>query len=71
MAAVLKFNSDMRRSRRQPEIGARSADKPEKMGEVIIFPGVRIERMEIDLSHRLVQVSGPGEGPSGSTADKP
>ncbi len=70
MAAVLQFKSDVRRSRRQPESDVRSADSPARMGEVVIFPGVRIERHDIDLSHRLVRTSGPGEGASGSPAGK-
>jgi hypothetical protein len=71
MAAVLQFKSDPRRSRRQPVNGASTTNTPSKMGEVIIFPGVRIERGEdIDLSHRLVQVSAAGEGAPGSPAGK-
>jgi hypothetical protein len=70
MAAVLQFDSDKARSRRQPGQKPNSAETPHAMGEVIIFPGVRMERTGIDLSHRLVRVSSAGNGASGSPAGK-
>jgi len=70
MAAVLQFRNDMRRSRRGPGMaGAREFD-PADMGQVIIFPGVRIERTDLDLSHRLVRVASKDGGASGTKAGK-
>jgi hypothetical protein len=71
MSAVLQFDSERAKSRRQPGDGAHTAETPAAMGEVIIFPGVRVEHAGIDLSHRLVRVSSAGEGASGSPAGKP
>jgi hypothetical protein len=68
MAAVLQFRNDIRRSR--PDGIVRPAEASARKGEVVIFPGVRIERAEIDLAHRLVQVSQAGEGASGQPAGK-
>ncbi len=71
MAAVLQFDSERARSRRQPDQGAQPMEAPAGLGEVIIFPGVRVERTGIDLSHRLVRVSSSGDGASGVPAGKP
>jgi len=70
MAAVLQFDSEKARARRQSGQDTHPAEAPSVMGEVIIFPGVRMERTEIDLSHRLVRVSSTGDGASGSPAGK-
>lgn len=71
MASVLQFRNDLRRNRRDDGLGYGPASDPGDMGQVIIFPGVRIDRSDLDLSHRLVQVPPSGEGASGSTAGKP
>ncbi len=60
MAAVLQFQSDIRRNRRHADSGDGSSGDRETMGEVIIFPGVRIERSDLDLSHRLVRFASEG-----------
>ena len=60
MAAVLQFHNDMRRRRRNAGSGNGSSGDRETMGEVIIFPGVRIERADLDLSHRLVRFASDG-----------
>ena len=60
MAAVLQFQSDTRRSRRDAGSGNGSSGDRETMGQVIIFPGVRIERSDLDLSHRLVRFASEG-----------
>jgi hypothetical protein len=39
----------------------RPAAKAEGKGEVVIFPGVRIERHDIDLSHRVRDSAGRGD----------
>ncbi len=49
MAAVLQFDSERARSRRQPDQGAQPMEAPAGLGEVIIFPGVRVERTGICL----------------------
>jgi|GEM_PF-1765942 len=79
MAAVLQFDSERARARRKSDQGAQPANASGEMGMVIIFPGVRIERSDLDLSHRLIQVARaggpigtrPGDGASGSPAGKP
>lgn len=71
MAAVLQFRSDIRRNRREPDAGANDAGDAGAKGQVIIFPGVRIERIDLDLSHRLVQVPATVEGVTGSPAGNP
>ncbi|CAN5366391.1 hypothetical protein BH10PSE9_BH10PSE9_08580 [soil metagenome] len=39
----------------------RPAAKAGEKGEVVIFPGVRIERHDIDLSHRVRDSAGRGD----------
>jgi hypothetical protein len=60
MAAVLQFQPDTRRTRRDAGSGDGSSGDRETTGEVIIFPGVRIERSDLDLSHRLVRFASEG-----------
>ena len=59
MAAVLEFRSTTRRPRRSPVAsygGGRFTG-----GEVVIFPGVRVEREgdSLDLSHRMAAAGAP------------
>ncbi|HZP20066.1 MAG TPA: hypothetical protein VFB16_07625 [Bauldia sp.] len=51
MGTILAFSASDRRLR---------ATRAEEKGacEIVIFPGVRIERHELDLSHRLVDSVG-------------
>lgn len=40
----------------------RERDDPVSVGEIVIFPGVRIERDELDLGHRLRNSPGRDDG---------
>ncbi|MEJ8571323.1 hypothetical protein [Microbaculum marinum] len=59
MAAVLQFQSDVRRTVRKSGVDGSSGDG-EPMGQVIIFPGVRRERKDPDPSHRLMRYASEG-----------
>jgi hypothetical protein len=50
MGAVLTFQQTTRRRGRKPA--------EQKAGEIVIFPGVRIERHQLDLSHRVKRTAG-------------
>ena len=52
MGTVLTFNRNE---------AARSGPPPDAPCEIVIFPGVRIERETVDLSHRLRPPSGGGD----------
>ena len=52
MSTVLEFRSN---ALQRPRIRSGPAGHP---CEVVIFPGVRIERHEVDLSHRLRDSAG-------------
>ena len=56
MAAVLQFRTEIRRVRRDTGSGRDQRRAHGETGKVIIFPGVRIERNGLDLSHRRVRV---------------
>lgn len=66
MAAVLEFRCDRRRG---PQAAARTADAspaPEGGCEIIIFPGVRVERHYCDGAYRREvphRDGGPGRQP--------
>lgn len=49
MGTILQFNSPARKVPRPAPVGA----DDELACEVVIFPGVRIERHDLDLSHRV------------------
>lgn len=56
MGTILHFET----AERDPARNRPSSDAP---CEIVIFPGVRIERHDIDLSHRLRDSAGdPGYG---------
>ena len=50
MSTVLQF--------RQSPLRPRATMSPPSSCEVVIFPGVRIERHEVDLAHRLLDSAG-------------
>jgi hypothetical protein len=52
MSTVLQFRQT---PQQRPRMLGASASKP---CEVVIFPGVRIERHEVDLAHRLFDSAG-------------
>lgn len=54
MGTILEFRPRERQEPRPPR-------EPAMTGEVVIYPGVRIERHEVDLSHRLRDTAGTGE----------
>lgn len=51
MGTVHSLKSSIRRN-------ARPIPPQAKRGEVVIFPGVRIERHDLDLSHRVSATAG-------------
>jgi hypothetical protein len=55
MSTVLQFRQSPQRPR-----GPRAIIGPPKPCEVVIFPGVRIERHDVDLAHRLFDSAGSG-----------
>lgn len=55
MSTILRFRD--KPSRRRP--GAETRRDAEC--EIVIFPGVRIERQSVDLGHRLRNTAGRGE----------
>jgi len=54
MGTVLEF---------RPSAAAKPRDRTDAsaVGEIVIFPGVRIERYDLDLGHRVKNSTGPGE----------
>lgn len=60
MGTILQF-----RARRQAA-GAARPPRHDRPCDVVIFPGVRIERQGVDLSHRLRDTA--GRGPLGDIA---
>lgn len=54
MGTVVRFDASLRRDRRG------SAREAGATGEIVIFPGVRIERHHVDLGHRLLDSAGRG-----------
>lgn len=55
MSTILNFKTDPSRDRRNP------APPRTEACEIVIFPGVRIERQSVDLGHRLRDSAGRGE----------
>jgi hypothetical protein len=55
MGTVLSFTTEAREPQR------RRRDAKRKQCEIVIFPGVRIERHELDLGHRLRDSAGSDE----------
>jgi hypothetical protein len=54
MGTVLEF---------RPAATAKPRDRTDvpAVGEIVIFPGVRIERYDLDLGHRVKNSAGTGE----------
>ncbi|TYC65311.1 hypothetical protein FMN63_23120 [Stappia sp. BW2] len=69
MGNLLDFTSAQRPTAR---VGCRSNQRrissSETFGEVILFPGVRIERHDLDLAARIATI-GKAAGPAGSDKD--
>ncbi len=69
MGTLLDFSSAQRPTAR---VGCRSNQRrmsnPETFGEVILFPGVRYERHDLDLAARIATI-GKAAGPAGSDKD--
>ncbi|MGX1496412.1 hypothetical protein ACSSV1_001433 [Labrenzia sp. MBR-25] len=69
MGTLLDFSSAQRPTAR---VGCRSnlrrMSNPETFGEVILFPGVRYERHDLDLAARIATI-GKAAGPAGSDKD--
>lgn len=60
MGTILQFSS---LSRKEPQAAPPYSRRD---CEVVIFPGVRIERHDLDLAHRVRDsIGGPGLGSSG------
>jgi len=58
MGTILEFRStDQQKDRRERPDAA--------SGEIVIFPGVRIERHDVDLAHRVMDTAGRGGGLGG------
>jgi hypothetical protein len=55
MSTILEFKARENGGRRRPPTGG----EPE--GEIVIFPGVRMERHALDLGYRLRDAAGRGE----------
>lgn len=53
MSTVVPLNSGIRKARLRPPAGGGEC-------EIVIFPGVRIERHELDLGHRVRDALGGG-----------
>jgi hypothetical protein len=53
MSTVLSFNRDVARPRR--------LERPSGQCEIVIFPGIRIERHDVDLAFRLNDTAGNGD----------
>lgn len=53
MSTVLSFYRDVARPRR--------LDRPSGQCEIVIFPGIRIERHDVDLAFRLNDAAGSGD----------
>jgi hypothetical protein len=58
MGTILSFTRPRRDGGRQQ--GRDGADRAEA-GELVIFPGVRIERYSVDLGYRLRDTAGRGQ----------
>lgn len=69
MGTLLDFSSAQRPTAR---VGQRSREPQtasrEAFGEVILFPGVRYERHDLDLAARIATI-GRAAGPAGSDKD--
>jgi hypothetical protein len=69
MGTLLDFSSAHRPTAR---VGHRSGRHPtssrDGFGEVILFPGVRYERHDLDLAARIATI-GKAAGPAGSDKD--
>jgi len=69
MGTLLDFSSAHRPTAR---VGQRSREQQtasqEAFGEVILFPGVRYERHDLDLAARIATI-GRAAGPAGSDKD--
>jgi hypothetical protein len=69
MGTLLDFSSAQRPTSR---VGHRSnqrrSDSCDSFGEVILFPGVRYERHDLDLAARIATI-GKAAGPVGSDKD--
>lgn len=69
MGILLDFASAPKpTSRVRPPQGRAVATNPDHSGEIIMFPGVRYERMALDLSARIGTI-GPTAGPAVSDSD--
>jgi hypothetical protein len=63
MSTILSFRRDAARARRP--------DGPAGACEIVIFPGVRIERHEVDLAYRVSDVAGTGDFDNLGGNDRP
>lgn len=69
MGTLLNFSSAQRPAARLKHRSDRHhAAEPGSFGEVILFPGVRYERHDLDLAARIATI-GKAAGPAGSDKD--
>ena len=67
MSTVLDFTTAARPRRRL----RRAEDYRLESGEVVLFPGIRIERHDVDLSYRVKDSYGEGGPPEGRKPRRP
>lgn len=55
MGTILRFRAPSRKAEQQ------TVPDEDSAGEIVIFPGVRIERHELDLAYRLRDAAGQAD----------